>query len=92
MHIRVFLRGKGNKLTEEKLSFETIPNCWEYNHCPEEMCRTCPAYPHMGKECWKVTGTNCAEGSLRKATFSEKILYCRNSCDFYKRWLKNLFP
>lgn len=64
-----------------------IPNCWEHNDCPPETCRSCPAYPDMGKECWKVTGTLCQHGTLAKKTLGEKLLHCRNHCDYYKTYL-----
>ena len=39
-----------------------MPDCWEVMDCPEEVRETCPAYPDHGKECWKLTGTKCAQG------------------------------
>ncbi len=35
-----------------------------------------------GLDCWKVTGTKCAQGKLVKATAMEKIEHCR-TCKFY---------
>lgn len=68
------------------------PNCWEFNNCPEPTRLRCPAYPDNGRECWKVTGTQCAEGRDSKKSLSEKILYCRNECLFYKKHLRSMFP
>lgn len=73
-----------------KLLLEEVPNCWEYNGCTEETYRACPAYPHKGKECWKVTGLCCAVGRTC-SSFSEKILHCRNGCEFYRKYLKPFF-
>ena len=69
-----------------------IPNCWEFLNCPSEVRASCPAYPDYGRECWKTTGTRCEGGKLVKATLEEKILYCRNECEFYKTCLKELYP
>jgi hypothetical protein len=69
-----------------------IPNCWEFLNCQEEVCRTCPAYPDHGHECWKVTGTKCESGKYVKANSEEKILHCRNECNYYRTYLKNTYP
>lgn len=50
--------------------------------CSEQTFIACPAYPAKGLDCWKVTGTKCAQGKLVKATAMEKISHCR-TCDFY---------
>jgi hypothetical protein len=63
-----------------------IPECWEFMDCPEEVCRECLAYPHLGRECWKLTGTKCAQGALEKAELSEKITYCREQCKYFKKY------
>lgn len=59
-------------------------NCWEFKDCDENIRIKCPAYPDKGKKCWKVTGTKCEGGIIEKSTLMEKILYCRNNCNFYK--------
>jgi hypothetical protein len=69
-----------------------IPTCWEFMDCPDNVCNICPAYPDHGRECWKLTGTRCQGGRFVKASFEEKILHCRNECDFYKTHLKVLYP
>jgi hypothetical protein len=50
--------------------------------CGEEAYLKCPAYPEKGLDCWKVTGTRCAQGKMVKATIEEKLEFCR-SCKFY---------
>ena len=60
-------------------------NCWEAMECLEETHRSCPAYPDKGLDCWKVTGTKCAQGTIVKATALEKIAHCR-SCNFYQSY------
>lgn len=70
---------------------EQVPNCWEYNNCSPEIRSACPAYPDKGKECWKVTGLSSAMGRLCCSSFSDKILYCRNECEFYRKYLKPFF-
>jgi hypothetical protein len=62
-------------------------NCWEVIGCPEEVRKDCPAFPEHGRECWKVTGTTCGAGKYRMAAISEKILYCRSECDYFRRYL-----
>lgn len=62
------------------------PNCWEHEMCPGDVRDTCTAYPHMGRECWKITGTKCAQGRYEKAALSEKITYCINSCSYYQTY------
>ena len=57
-------------------------NCWEFMKCPERTFQECPAYPDKGLDCWKVTGTKCAQGAIVKASALEKIQHCR-SCRFY---------
>ena len=57
-------------------------NCWEFMKCSEPTFESCPAYPHKGLDCWKVTGTKCDHGKLVKATAMEKISFCR-ACNFY---------
>jgi len=69
---------------------EQMPNCWEYNNCAPDVRSACPAYPERGKECWKVTGLSSAMGRPCPS-FSDKILYCRNECEFYRKYLKNVF-
>lgn len=68
------------------------PPCWEFMNCPDEVCSACPAYPEYGFECWKLTGTKCNSGAFFKTSFEEKILHCRNECEFYKTHLKKLYP
>lgn len=58
-------------------------NCWEFMKCPDKTFQTCPAYPDKGLDCWKVTGTRCAQGKFVKATNKEKVEHCR-SCAFYE--------
>ncbi len=76
----------------ESSLLEGFPNCWEVMECKEGVCMTCPAYPDHGRECWKVTGTLCGQGRLKKADFGEKILYCRNQCKFYKEYESRIYP
>jgi hypothetical protein len=66
-----------------------IPECWEYMDCPEEVCRECIAHPHLGRECWKLTGTKCAQGRFDKAELSEKITYCREHCKYFKKYFSD---
>ena len=73
-------------------SLEDLPNCWEVMDCGEDTCRRCPAYPDMGRECWKVTGTLCSQGKLKKADLGEKLLHCRNNCIYYKEYIKKVYP
>jgi hypothetical protein len=68
-----------------------IPNCWEIIECPPEVCEACPAHPDNGRECWKLTGTKCAGGSIEKMSLTRKIMHCRNKCAFYKKHLKKLY-
>ncbi len=60
--------------------------------CPEKVRDTCPAYPKHGRECWKLTGTNCGAGKSDMTTYEAKILYCRNECEYYKTYLKDIYP
>ena len=60
-------------------------NCWEYMNCQKEVYVACPAYPDRGLDCWKMTGTRCAQGKYVMASLSEKIEYCRK-CDFYQKF------
>lgn len=69
-----------------------LPNCWEVMDCGEDTYSRCPAYPDLGKECWKVTGTLCAQGRFKMADLSEKILYCRNQCSFYREHASRIYP
>ncbi len=62
-------------------------NCWEFTKCGESTYRTCPAYPDKGLDCWKVTGTRCAKGTMEMATLAEKIQYCRD-CGFFKTYAR----
>lgn len=59
-------------------------NCWEFMKCGPVTYQNCPAYPDNGLDCWKVTGTKCAGGTIEKATKAEKIMHC-NRCDFYRQ-------
>lgn len=59
--------------------------CWEIVKCAEEVREKCPAYPDNGMDCWKVTGTMCAQGKYEKATLTEKLTHCMN-CEFYKQY------
>jgi hypothetical protein len=76
--------------TREEL-LDKMPNCWEFNSCPDNFCDSCPAYPDHGKECWKLTGTKCARGQYETTSLAEKIIYCRNECAFYKKYLKLIY-
>jgi hypothetical protein len=69
-----------------------IPNCWDAENCSDDIRNSCPAYPEMGKSCWKITGTKCANGKVEKLSLSEKIIYCRNECEFYRKYLRRHFP
>ncbi len=68
--------------------YEGMPECWDVMNCPEEIRENCPAYPEHGKECWKVTGTKCSQGGHDMSVVSDKILYCRNECRFYKEYIR----
>jgi hypothetical protein len=57
-------------------------NCWEFKKCGKGICRTCPAYPDNGLECWKVTGTKCGAGKLTMASIEQKLMFCVK-CTFY---------
>ncbi len=57
-------------------------NCWEYQKCPEEVFKTCPAYPESGFDCYLVTGVKCCEGKIEFASLDEQIAHC-SMCDFY---------
>ena len=51
--------------------------CWEYQHCPELVRRSCPA--HLSEkciECWLVTGKICNGGTSKKETIQEKLIAC----------------
>ncbi|MEJ2598418.1 MAG: hypothetical protein P8Z00_08800 [Anaerolineales bacterium] len=63
------------------------PNCWEVLNCHPEVYNRCLAYPDMGRECWKVTGTKCNAGALEKSSLPEKIMYCRCECAYYKKYI-----
>ena len=71
--------------------YKGIPDCWDVTGCNGVVREVCPAYPDHGKECWKVTGTCCAQGSLVMKDLTEKIIYCRNKCRFYKDNIKAKF-
>lgn len=60
-------------------------NCWEFMQCQESTYRTCPAYPNKGLDCWKVTGTKCAQGTIVKASALEKIGHC-HGCKYYQTY------
>lgn len=60
-------------------------NCWEFKNCAPVTYQSCPAYPKKGLDCWKITGTKCAQGRVEMATIAEKILHCR-TCDFYVKF------
>lgn len=61
----------------------SINNCWDIMKCSPSTMGSCPAFKrNKGKECWKVTGTQCAQGKLSKVSLEEKIEYCRY-CPFY---------
>jgi hypothetical protein len=68
-----------------------LPDCWKVMGCSEEVRHSCPAYPDLGKECWKVTGTKCAQGRLEMESLSEKIVYCRNECEFYRNYISRVY-
>jgi hypothetical protein len=43
------------------------PPCWEAVHCGragDDVPDPCPAWPHFGRACWAVAGTQC-EGRVR---------------------------
>ena len=67
-------------------TIDGIPKCWEFMDCPDEVCLECVAYPNFGRECWKLTGTKCAQGALEKAKLSEKITYCREHCEYFRKY------
>jgi hypothetical protein len=70
------------ELVEKKL------NCWEFMKCGREagginakIHGVCPAYPHYGRNCIKVAGTQC-DGKV-SGTFAMKILDCIE-CKFFQ--------
>jgi hypothetical protein len=82
--------GKNKEILPARKQKELLrdgPSCWEYRGCPEEVRLRCPAYPDMGRECWKVTGTRCDRGRTEKRSAAEKILHCRSHCEFYRTHL-----
>jgi hypothetical protein len=64
------------------------PNCWEALKCPNNVRNSCPAYPDMGRECWKITGTKCSQGRFEKSSLVEQIVHCHNECEYYRQYLK----
>ncbi len=60
----------------------TTKNCWEIVNCDMKIRKKCPAYPDKGNICWKITGTKCDAGKMRKASLREKLEFCRQ-CEFY---------
>ena len=65
-------------------NYNGTSDCWKVMGCPEILRKTCTAYPYHGKECWMVTRTKCGQGEHNMSDASEKIIYCRNMCEFYK--------
>ncbi len=55
-------------------------NCWELIRCGRE--RDCPAYPHHGRICYAVTGTQC-HGQVQ-GSYAEKIGMCTRTCEVYE--------
>ena len=72
-------------------NYNGIPNCWDVMGCNGVLRKTCTAYPYQGKACWIVTGVKCGQGEHIMEDASEKILYCRNECRFYKENIKANF-
>jgi hypothetical protein len=72
---------------KQRKLLQNAPDCWDYLDCPESSRLGCPAYPHMGRECWKVTGTKCDFGRMVQKSYAEKILYCRSQCPFFRNHL-----
>lgn len=77
---------------KQRRLLKDAPNCWEYMLCPDRTRLRCPAYPKMGRECWKVTGTKCDLGRTEQTSHAEKILYCRGQCPFYRSYLTLAAP
>ena len=77
---------------DNNMKTDDIPDCWDAENCSDDVRSTCPAYPDMGKVCWKITMTQCGNGKVRKMSLLEKIIYCRNECAFYKKYLRKYFP
>lgn len=75
----------------DKSGMEDIPNCWEIEDCPEEVRNSCRAWPDMGRQCWKITGTMCDHGFHKMSALEEKILYCRNHCTYYRQYIKAIY-
>jgi hypothetical protein len=62
--------------------------CWEYNSCPKDKYEKCPAYPQNGHDCWTVTGRKYGCGKNEAPSFFEKLFFCKNSCDFFKTYIR----
>jgi hypothetical protein len=77
---------------DKEARLRDLPNCWEIMKCAKDVCRECPAHPDHGRECWKLTGTKCDRGSLEKASLSEKIIYCRSHCKYYREYVSKIYP
>lgn len=60
------------------------PPCWEVVRCDRaggDVADPCPAWPHFGRACWAVAGTQC-EGQVR-GTRAVDLGDCR-ACDFFR--------
>ena len=59
-------------------------NCWEFNNCPEESTKTCPAYRNkMGRICWLIASRIDLEGY--KKPKGQNLDFCTKSCDWFKK-------
>jgi len=61
--------------------------CWEYNNCPKDTYKECPAYPQNGYDCWVVTDKKYNRGKSEAASFFEKFNFCKNDCNFFKTYI-----
>jgi len=59
-------------------------NCWEYKNCPEEVFRSCPAYPDSGSVCYTIIGIKCSDSRTECSSLDEQIAHC-SKCGFYSQ-------
>ncbi len=63
------------------MKFTGKVQCWEYWRCGQDQIRQCPAYPHYGRLCWPVAGTQSPQGP--RTDRAKRICGCE-SCDFFQ--------
>jgi len=66
-------------------------DCWEFMKCPSETYSRCPAYPNMGRECWKTLNTLCDGGRLQMPSLAEKVAHCRG-CGYFIEYASRYHP